>query len=98
MSSSIRLSLLPIYSFTPLKKDPFQNNTRLTLLGDAAHLMTPNRGMAANTAFADVLDLANVISIDHNKSSLAEYEEKMFKRDFEAIRDSLASTRTTHIC
>ncbi|CAF5168111.1 unnamed protein product, partial [Rotaria magnacalcarata] len=40
-------------------------------LGDAAHLMTPNRGMAANTAFADVLDLANVISIDHNKSSLA---------------------------
>ncbi|CAF5153597.1 unnamed protein product, partial [Rotaria magnacalcarata] len=71
MSSSIRLSLLPIYSFTPLKMDPFQNNTRLTLLGDAAHLMTPNRGMAANTAFADVLDLANVISIDHNKSSLA---------------------------
>ncbi|CAF1686198.1 unnamed protein product [Rotaria magnacalcarata] len=79
MSSSIRLSLLPIYSFTPLKMDPFQNNTRLTLLGDAAHLMTPNRGMAANTAFAD-------------------YEEKMCKRGFEAIRDSLASTRTTHIC
>ncbi|CAF3138146.1 unnamed protein product [Rotaria socialis] len=97
MSSSIHLSPLAIYSFPPSKINPFQNNPRVTLLGDAAHLMTPNRGMGANTAFADALDLANVISVGHTKSSLAEYEEKMFKRGFQAIRDSLQSTRTTHM-
>ena len=85
MSSSIRLSLLPIYSFPPLKINPLQNNTRVISLGDAAHLMTPNRGMGANTAFADALDLANVISVGPNNCSLAEYEEKMFKRGFQAI-------------
>ncbi|CAF0848602.1 unnamed protein product [Rotaria sp. Silwood1] len=97
LSSSICLNTLPIYSFPPLKVNPFQNNSRVTLLGDAAHLMTPHRGMGANTAFADAFDLIDVIRSGHTKSSLANYEEKMFKRGFQAVRDSLETTRITHM-
>ncbi|CAF1239052.1 unnamed protein product [Rotaria sordida] len=97
LSSSIRLDILPVYSFPLLKINPYPNNPRVTLLGDAAHVMTPHRGMGANTAFADAFDLIDVIRSDHTKSSLADYEEKMFKRGFQAIQDSLESTRMAHM-
>ncbi|CAF1175525.1 unnamed protein product [Rotaria sordida] len=97
LSSSIRLDILPVYSFPLLKINPYPNNSRVTLLGDAAHVMTPHRGMGANTAFADAFDLIDVIRSDHTKSSLADYEEKMFKRGFQAIQDSLESTRMAHM-
>lgn len=95
LSSSIRLNTLRIYSSSPLKVNPFPNNPQVTLLGDAAHFMTPQRGMGANTAFADALDLVNAIRLGHTKVSLADYEEKMYKRGFQAVRDSLQSTRMT---
>lgn len=97
LSSSIKLKPLSIYSFPDLKVNPFPNNPRVTLMGDAAHLMTPHRGMGANTTFADALDLANVILNGHTKSTLGKYEEKMFKRGFQCVRDSLQSTRTSHM-
>ncbi|CAF2371870.1 unnamed protein product [Rotaria sp. Silwood2] len=97
LSSLIRLNILPIYSFPILKVNPFPNNPRVTLLGDAAHLMTPHRGMGANTAFADAFDLIDVIRSDYTRTSLADYEEKMFKRGFRAVQDSLGSTRMTHM-
>ncbi|CAF1339792.1 unnamed protein product [Rotaria sordida] len=97
LSSSIRLDILPVYSFPFLKINPYPNNPRVTLIGDAAHVMTPHRGMGANTAFADAFDLIDVIRSDHTKSSLADYEEKMFKRGFQAIQDSLESTRMAHM-
>src|SRR5207248_2649461 len=97
LSSLIHLNPLRIYSFPALKVNPYSNNPRVTLLGDAAHLMTPQRGMGANTAFADAFDLANAIRRDHTTSSLADYEEKMFKRGFQAVRDSLDGTRMAHM-
>ncbi len=97
LSSSIRHNTLRIYSSPLLKVNPFPNNSRVTLLGDAAHLMTPYRGMGANTTFADAFDLVNVIRHDHTTSSLADYEEKMFKRGFQAVQDSFNSTRSSHM-
>ena len=62
----------------------------LTLIGDAAHLMTPFGGVGVNVALSDALDLAKAllkrkasfhIDLPGNlDSALREYEEPMFER------------------
>jgi 2-polyprenyl-6-methoxyphenol hydroxylase-like FAD-dependent oxidoreductase len=95
-------SSLPLYgpirmhSAPCFKQNPFPNNPRVTLLGDAAHSMTTQAGLGANTAFADAYDLANVL-LNPSSSSLAEYEQKMFKRGFTAVKMSLTSTTMIHL-
>ncbi|CAF1301851.1 unnamed protein product [Rotaria sordida] len=91
--SSASLIPLRLYSSPLLKVNPFPNNLRVTLIGDAAHLMTIQRGMGANTTFADALDLADVIRHGSTQNLLSDYEEKMFKRGFQAVQDSFNSTR-----
>ncbi|CAF4687204.1 unnamed protein product [Rotaria sp. Silwood1] len=91
--SSARLTPLRLYSSPLLKVNPFPNNPRVTLIGDAAHLMTIQRGMGANTTFADALDLTDVIHRGSTQSLLGNYEEKMFQRGFQAVQDSFNSTR-----
>ena len=84
-----------LYSAIPLKQNPFPNNARVTLLGDAAHPMTTHAGKGANTAFADASDLAQVL-LNRSTSSLGQYERQMFKRGFAAVRQSLGSTKMIH--
>jgi 2-polyprenyl-6-methoxyphenol hydroxylase-like FAD-dependent oxidoreductase len=84
-----------LHSALCLKQNPFPNNPRVTLLGDAAHPMTTHAGKGANTAFADAFDLTNSI-LNPSPSSLSEYEQKMFKRGFSAVRMSLSSTNMIH--
>jgi 2-polyprenyl-6-methoxyphenol hydroxylase-like FAD-dependent oxidoreductase len=84
-----------LYSSSCLKHNPFPNNPRVTLLGDAAHHMTTHAGKGANTAFADASDLANLL-LNPSSSSLSEYEQKMFKRGFDAVKMSLSSTNLIH--
>ncbi|KAF2756231.1 FAD/NAD(P)-binding domain-containing protein [Pseudovirgaria hyperparasitica] len=62
----------------------WSNNPRVTLVGDAAHLMTPFAGVGVNVAMQDSLELALEI-ISANKSgyfgsALENYELKMWKR------------------
>jgi 2-polyprenyl-6-methoxyphenol hydroxylase-like FAD-dependent oxidoreductase len=59
----------------------------LTLLGDAAHLMTPFAGVGVNVALADALELARALIKRKDKldavnlaEALKEYEESMFVR------------------
>ncbi|UJR33543.1 hypothetical protein I4U23_020985 [Adineta vaga] len=85
-----------MHSALCLKQNPFPNNPRVTLLGDAAHPMTTHAGKGANTAFADAMDLADLL-LNPSSSSLAEYEQKMFKRGFAAVRMSLGSTNMIHL-
>ncbi|KAJ3499093.1 hypothetical protein NLG97_g623 [Lecanicillium saksenae] len=63
----------------------------VTMIGDAAHLMTPFAGEGVNNAMADALSLANLI-LQHQKGDLDEavrsYEEEMFRR----IEPSMART------
>jgi len=94
-SPSTYIGPFRMHSAPCLKSNPFPNNSRVTLLGDAAHPMTTHAGKGANTAFADAFDLANLL-LNPSLSSLSEYEQKMFKRGFAAVKMSLSSTNMIH--
>lgn len=95
-SSSPFLGPYRLYSAPCLKQNPFPNNPRITLLGDSAHPMTTQAGKGANTAFADADDLANLL-LNPSSSTLAKYQEDMFKRGYAAVKLSLSSTNMIHV-
>jgi 2-polyprenyl-6-methoxyphenol hydroxylase-like FAD-dependent oxidoreductase len=72
--------------------------TRVTLLGDAIHCMTPFRGIGANTALKDAALLCSKLSTAERGEqplleAIAEYESAMRSYGFEAVAASLKSMR-----
>ncbi len=61
----------------------------VTLIGDAVHLMTPGRGIGANTALRDAELLTRKLTEAHNGKDLvtaiSEYEQEMVRYGFEAV-------------
>jgi 2-polyprenyl-6-methoxyphenol hydroxylase-like FAD-dependent oxidoreductase len=64
---------------------------RITLLGDAAHAMPPQRGMGGNSAFEDARRLVD--SLD----DVAAYEREMFTRTKVTVEDSLEAAQLCHL-
>ena len=89
------LSLLPIRTSRPV--DPWQPS-RVTLLGDAIHSMTPYRGIGANIALRDAALLCrHLVRAAHGEATLleaiAEYEHTMRRYGFAAVRGSLEAMK-----
>lgn len=81
-----------IWTSVPLDAWP---TTNVTLLGDAIHTMTPGRGVGANTALRDALQLCKkLIEVRDGRAELiaavSEYEKAMIEYGFDAVLKSRA--------
>jgi 2-polyprenyl-6-methoxyphenol hydroxylase-like FAD-dependent oxidoreductase len=92
----------PLHSSEPVPSWP---TTRVTLLGDAIHTMTPLQGLGGNTALRDAAVLTQQLTrVERGQSDLVEaiaaYERDMRGYGFEAVQrslqvsESVASTST----
>jgi 2-polyprenyl-6-methoxyphenol hydroxylase-like FAD-dependent oxidoreductase len=75
--------------------------SRVTLLGDVLHNMTPFRGIGANTALRDAALLRDaLVSVDRGEqdllAALSGYEREMINYGFAAVRASLAQAKRLH--
>ncbi|KAI4198472.1 MAG: hypothetical protein LQ350_005267 [Teloschistes chrysophthalmus] len=80
----------PMYMFPT--DHTWKHAAGVTLLGDAAHLMTPFAGEGVNLAMMDALDISNAVAEAATQGGLDEailaYEEKMFERSHKSMEET----------
>lgn len=102
-----QISGYPVYDRELLKPELLENLGQVTLIGDAAHPMSPFKGQGANQALLDALTLARQItkgckSLAHWKkagireSVLTEFESQMLKRSASKVQDSAEAAQFLH--
>ncbi|QOG01286.1 NAD(P)/FAD-dependent oxidoreductase [Flavobacterium sp. MDT1-60] len=102
-----QISGYPVYDRKLLKSELLENSGHVTLIGDAAHPMSPFKGQGANQALLDALSLARGIfkgckSLSYWKkaglreSVLNEFESEMLKRSATKVKDSAAAAQFLH--
>jgi 2-polyprenyl-6-methoxyphenol hydroxylase-like FAD-dependent oxidoreductase len=102
-----QISGYPVYDRELLKPELLQNGGAVTLIGDAAHPMSPFKGQGANQALLDALALARGISIackplskwresGIRKSVLTAFEEEMLARSAGKVKDSAEAVKLLH--
>ncbi|MGO4671939.1 FAD-dependent oxidoreductase [Bosea sp. 2YAB26] len=72
------IAVRPLYAL-PIDHS-WQSRVGLTLLGDAAHLMSPFGGEGVNLALADAVDLADALTSGDGWGAVAAYEAAMMRR------------------
>ncbi|WP_400261572.1 FAD-dependent oxidoreductase [Sphingobacterium sp. SG20118] len=101
-----QVSGYPVYDRELLDAELLKKGGKVTLIGDAAHPMSPFKGQGANQALLDALELARDISrgcrSSHWKkaglrqSVLIEYESEMIARSTSKVKDSADAAKFLH--
>jgi salicylate hydroxylase len=102
-----QVSGYPVYDRPLLEAELLAKGQQVTLIGDAAHPMSPFKGQGANQALLDALALARGISIGcrplsqwreagMRKSVLTEFETEMLTRSASKVRDSAEAAEFLH--
>ncbi len=102
-----QISGYPLYDRDLLKSELLEKAGAVTLIGDAAHPMSPFKGQGANQAVLDALALARNISIACTPLSkwkeiglreivLTESEEEMLARSGSKVKDSAEAVELLH--
>jgi 2-polyprenyl-6-methoxyphenol hydroxylase-like FAD-dependent oxidoreductase len=102
-----QVSGYPVYDRELLESELMENWGNVTLIGDAAHPMSPFKGQGANQALLDALALARGISrgcrplsqwreVGVRKSVLTEFESEMLERSASKVKDSAAAAQFLH--
>jgi len=97
----------PVYDRALLNQELLKPHERITLLGDAAHPMSPFKGQGANQALLDALSLARSITKANNphndwrknglrSSILNPYENEMIKRSGVKVKASAQAAEFLH--
>jgi 2-polyprenyl-6-methoxyphenol hydroxylase-like FAD-dependent oxidoreductase len=102
-----QISGYPVYDRELLKPELLENAGPMTLIGDAAHPMSPFKGQGANQALLDALTLARMLSkscgsfstwknIGIRNTVLAKFETEMIKRSATKVKDSADAAQFLH--
>ena len=102
-----QISGYPVYDRVLLKPELLKKGKQLTLIGDAAHPMSPFKGQGANQALLDALSLARGISIQCRplsnwreigirKSVLNAFEAEMLTRSSTKVKASAEAAKSLH--
>ena len=102
-----RISGYPVYDREILKPENLKNFGPITLIGDAAHPMSPFKGQGANQALLDAISLARLITkscrpnsnwrdLGIRKAVLTDFEAEMMERSSVKVQDSAAAAEFLH--
>ncbi|MCD9577319.1 FAD-dependent oxidoreductase [Flavobacterium soyae] len=102
-----QISGYPVYDRQLLNSQLLEKGNSSTLIGDAAHPMSPFKGQGANQALLDALSLARAISkgckplsqwrkTGIRKSVLTEFESEMLERSAAKVKDSADAAQFLH--
>jgi 2-polyprenyl-6-methoxyphenol hydroxylase-like FAD-dependent oxidoreductase len=102
-----QISGYPVYDRELLTSELLNKGGQVTLIGDAAHPMSPFKGQGANQALLDAITLARGISKGCNLLSnwrkagvrecvLNEFESEMLKRSAVKVKDSAEAAKFLH--
>ena len=102
-----QVSGYPVYDRELLQSELLEKGGPVTLIGDAAHPMSPFKGQGANQALLDALALARGISrgcrplsqwreAGVRESVLTEFESEMLERSASKVKDSAAAAQFLH--
>ena len=106
-TSETQISGYPVYDRELLTSELLSKKENVTLIGDAAHPMSPFKGQGANQALLDALSLAREITkkckplsnwreIGIRKSVLTDFESEMLARSATKVKDSADAAKFLH--